>query len=191
MQDSQIDDDIAIKALRDQLEQAGISTADWGKGQAKTLRHLVKEIKDGETILVNDARGQLVRSVVVGNADVYYKLPNGNLLCLKEYRQVFNDGRERRRNLGCAVSEKMKPNETPEEAMIRGIQEELGIAGPIDIAAEGTKEETIDSPSYPGLRSRYIQHKFRIMLNSEQYKLDGYTEEQGEIKTYFIWEDFE
>src|SRR6185369_9404113 len=30
----------AIRALSDQLEQAGISTADWGEGQAKTLRLL-------------------------------------------------------------------------------------------------------------------------------------------------------
>jgi hypothetical protein len=171
------------------LEQAGVSTANWGKAQAKTPQDLVKEIKDEETILVNDENGQLIRSVAVVNADVYYKAPDGGLFRLKEDRQIFADsGRERRRDLGAAVSEKMKANEGPAEAMIRGIREELGLVGPIAFTEEGTTQETTDSPSYPGLRSRYTRHKFRIILNSGQYQPEGYTETQAGKITYFLWE---
>jgi hypothetical protein len=178
----------AIRALSDQLEQAGISTATWGEGQAKTLRHLVQEIEAGETVLGDDEDGRLVRRVVVGNADVYYRSPDGNLFRLKEDRQVFSDGRERRRNLGAAVSEKMHPNEAPAEGMVRGLREELGLAGPIALTEDGTTQETLDSPSYPGLRSRYTRHQFTVMLNSGQYQSEGYIETQTDTKTYFIWE---
>ena len=188
MADLRLDMEIAIDVLRQRLENAGISTTDWGKGTAKTLLHLVKEMEDGETFLEKSAAGQLLRYVVVAAADIYYDSPSGECYRLKEDRQIFKDGRERKRNLGRAVSEKIKLAEIPAEAVIRGIQEELGIAGAINWVEEGTTEETIDSPSYPGLTSRYVSHQFRVQLNDEQFKPEGYMESQANMTTYFLWE---
>jgi hypothetical protein len=42
----------ALQALQKQLQSSGIDTSLWGKGQAKTLEHLQKEIETGETILI-------------------------------------------------------------------------------------------------------------------------------------------
>ena len=112
----------------------------------------------------------------------------GHWLTLKKHWLIFNDGRARKRNLGRAVSEKIKLAEIPAEAMVRGIQEELGIAGAINLVEEGTTEETIDSPSYPGLISRYVSHKFRVQLNDEQFQPEGYVESQPNMTTYFLWE---
>jgi hypothetical protein len=178
-------------ALKKQLADAGIDTSSWGTGQAKTLEHLQKEIESGETILITGKAGELLRRVVVGCADIYYQSPDGKKYRLKEDRQVFKDGRERRRNLGQAVSEKMKPGEDIKEAMIRGIQEELGISGEINLTETGTDEQIITSPSYPGLKSQYIRHKFQAMLNDEQFNPGGYVEEQSDKSTYFIWEEAE
>lgn len=122
---------------------------------------------------------------MVGGADIYYHAPDGKKYRLKEDRQVFKDGRERRRELGRAVSEKMKPR----TAMIRGIQEELGISSKIILIDTGTDEQKIASPSYPGLESLYIRHKFRAELTDEQFNPDGYEEEQDDKMTYFIWEE--
>jgi len=181
--------EIAPNVLKQQLEGAGIDTSVWGTGQAKTLAHLQKEIESGETILIKGKEGELLRKVVVGGADVFYVSPEGKKYRLKEDRQVFKDGRERRRDLGQAVSEKMKPDENPNDAMIRGIQEELGIVGEIILTETGTDEQLLTSPSYPGLQSQYIRHKFEAILNQKQFKQNGYVEEQPDKSTYFIWEE--
>ena len=182
----------ATDALRKQLADAGIDTSSWGTGQAKTLAHLQREIESGETILITGETGELLRRVVVGGADIfYYQSPDGKKYRLKEDRQVFKDGRERRRAFGQAVSEKMKPDEEPRSAMIRGIQEELGISGEIALSETGTDVQQVTSPSYPGLESEYIRHKFQATLVDEQFNPDGYIEKQSDKSTYFVWEEVE
>lgn len=183
--------EVDINALQRQLEGAGINVSEWGKEQAKTLAHLQKEIESGETVLVTGEQGELLRRVVVGGADIFYVAPDGKKYRLKEDKQVFKDGRERKRDLGQAVSEKMKPDENPKDAMIRGIREELGIEGEISLTETGVDEQLLSSPSYPGLQSQYIRHTFEATLNDQQFKPDGYVEEQEDKNTYFIWEEIQ
>jgi hypothetical protein len=180
-----------IDDLKKQLIDAGIDISVWGTGQAKTLEHLLKEIDSGETILITGATGELLRKVVVGNADVYYQSPDGKRYRLKEARQVFKDGRERQRDLGAAVCEKIKVDEDPKDAMIRGIEEELGITGEIALSETGTNIQQINSPSYPGLESVYSHHKFQVTLTDGQFNPDGYVENQSDKSTYFVWEEVE
>ena len=180
---------ITISGLKKQLEDAGINTAKWGTGQAKTLTHLQKEIEDSETVLTTTETGGLLRKVVVGGADVYYKSSDGKKYRLKEEKQVFKDGRERRRDLGQAISEKVKLNENIEDAMVRGIREELGISGEIVLTKIGTDKQEVVSQSYPGLQSKYIRHKFQVILSDEQFNSDGYIEEQSDLSTYFVWRE--
>jgi 8-oxo-dGTP pyrophosphatase MutT (NUDIX family) len=181
--------DQEIASLRNRLEQAGISTTEWGKGEAKTLAHLVKELCEGDCSLVEE-NGTLIRTVIVGGADVLYETPDGTFR-LKEEKQVFNDGRERRRDLGSAVSEKMKPDEAPGEAMVRGLREELGIRGDVALCYEGESGRTLESPSYPGLTSRYVNHKFTAILRADQFRPEGYIEVQDDKSTYFVWQRVE
>lgn len=182
-------DNFVIDALEKQLGDAGINTSSWGSDQAKTLVHLQAEIESGETILITKESGELLRRVVVGSADVYYQSPDGKKFRLKEDRQVFKDGRERRRGMEQAVSEKMRLNENPRDAMIRGIQEELDISGEIALSKIDTDIKRATSPSYPGLESEYIRHKFKAVLTDEQFNQDGYVEKQPDKSTYFIWEE--
>lgn len=178
-----------LETLKQQLKDAGIDISKWGKGQAKTLKQLQKEIENGETILVIDKQGKLLRKVAVGGSNIFYTSPEGKKYRLKEDKQVFKDGRERKRDLGQAVLEKMKSNEEPKDAMIRGIREELGIKGEIYLTKTGTEEQLLSSPSYPNLVSQYIRHKFEATLNDQQFKADGYIEEQEDKNTYFVWEE--
>ena len=180
---------LATDALQKQLADAGIDTSLWGTGKAKTLEHLQKEIESGETILITGEAGELLRRVVVGKADIFYQSPDGKKYRLKEDKQVFKDGRERRRNLGQAVSEKIRPDEDPDTAMIRGIQEELGISGKISLTKTMEDVENETSPSYPGLKSQYSRQIFQATLSDEQFKPEGYVEEQSDKSTYFIWEE--
>lgn len=48
--------------------------------------------------------------------------------------------------------------------------------------------ETLDSPSYPGLRSVYTKHNAEVQVNSSDFRQDGYKEEQSDKTTYFVWE---
>jgi hypothetical protein len=169
------------------LEGAGISTADWGRGKAKTIRHLAQEIECGECKLLN-FEGTLTRIVIVAGADIFYAPPNGQRYQLIEEKQVFADGRERRRNLAQAVSEKLRPDEDPREAMIRGLREELGISGDVVISYQGESTRTLPSPSYPGLASRYTNHKFTVVLQESQFNPGGYIEAQSDKSTYFVWQ---
>lgn len=175
--------------LKQQLQNAGIDVSQWGIGKAKTLQHFLKEIEDGETILIKNIDGKLLRKVIVGNANIYYTSPEGKKFILKEEKQIFKDGRERIRNLDESIAEKIKATENPEDAMVRGIQEELGIESEINLKKDNTKEELLMSPSYPGLQSQYIFHKFETILNDQQFKPEGYIEEQLDKSTYFIWEE--
>jgi ADP-ribose pyrophosphatase YjhB (NUDIX family) len=186
MTDMQQDLGQEIVALKNRLERAGVSTSEWGKGEAKTLRHLVQELKEGDCLLV-EVDGKLIRTVTVGGADVLFETREEAYRLIEE-KQVFTDGRERRRNLGCAVSEKMKPGEDPLQAMSRGIREELGINDEIALLYDGESAQTIESPSYPGLTSQYINHRFTAFLTAEQFKSDGYVEVQGDKSTFFTWQ---
>jgi hypothetical protein len=172
--------------LEQRLKNAGINISKWGTGQTKTLEHFQKEIEKGESILATDTKGKLLRKVMVVSADVHHISADSRKFVLKEDKQVFKDGRVRRRNL-MSVSEKMKPAENSKEAMIRGIQEELGIDSKIILEEKEIEKQTIESPSYPGLLSQYINHKFKVSLNDKQFNKNGYIENDGGIITYFTW----
>ena len=73
--------------------------------------------------------------------------------------------------------------------MIRGIQEELGISGEVALTQIGTDEEKVTSFSYPGLESQYVRHKFLAILNDNQFKPEGYVENQPDKSTFFVWEE--
>jgi len=178
-----------IKSLRSQLENAGINISNWGTGKAKTIEHLQKEIEEGETVLTTNENGELIRNLNVVSSDIYYISKEGKQYRLKEEKQVFQDGRERKRGLEYAISEKIKADEDPEKAIIRGIEEELGIEGDIKTNKIEIEINTIESPSYPGLKTEYNIHKFKTILNEKQFNPNGYIERQDGLTTFFVWEE--
>lgn len=83
---------------------------------------------------------------------------------LVESHQELSDGNVRKR--GRPLSEKMRPNEDPESAAVRGVLEELGsVIGSgngdivrIDPNSYEMRVEERDSGSYPGLPGCYVLH---------------------------------
>lgn len=176
-----------LATLRELLTKHGIPVDDWGMGEAKTLTHLLKEIEEGETVLVEDELGLLYRLIQGVGVLVEYTAPTGQRFVLKEDRQVFADGRERRRQLGDSVGEKCKRNEDPTEAAARAVREELGCQTPVLLEQLETEQMEKVSQSYPGLLTQYRVCHFRAVLTTEQFNLDGYVETQEDLTTYFVW----
>lgn len=184
--ESKIDE---LKAL---LETQGVDTSSWGQGATKTIEHLQKEIDDGETTLEVDSDGNLIRKVSLACVDVYYKTQDGKTLFLVEEKQVFKNGGERKRTLKSSVTEKMKKDENSHEAAKRGLYEELGIEGEIDIRKINTvsdEEEVVSA--YPNLKSKREKEIFETYITESQFRPEGYQEVQDDKTTYFVWKELE
>lgn len=166
------------------LQTYGVPVEQFGTGKAKTLEHLAQEILEGETVLV-DKDGEIVRRVELVHIDVRFT-QNGVELQLVEDRQVFTDGRERRRGL-TGISEKMKPGENPSLSAKRALAEEIGVVVMTDVQSIGTEEETKTSPSYPGLSTEYLRHEMATTISEADFREDGYAEVQPDKTTYFVW----
>ena len=106
------------ETLEEKLLRFDIPLSEWGKGSAKNIRHLQKEIDDKETVL-EERNGELIRKVSVVAVAV-----ENNGKRLVEDRQEFSDGRVRRRGTR-RCGEKCIAGETSEQSAIRCLEEEL------------------------------------------------------------------
>ena len=184
-------DESELKSL---LEGNGVSTTEWGKGQSKTLKHLLSEIEAGETVLKFAANGELIRHTAYLSIQVFYDFYDNDQDRRKRYKliedkQVFRDGRERSRNQVWSVAEKLKSNEKDIYCAVRrALEEELGVYGePLYTSEIELKEENMISPSYPGLKARFLTYNLLVFLDPRQFKVEGYKEVQDDKTTYFTW----
>nr|KYP38614.1 hypothetical protein KK1_040139 [Cajanus cajan] len=141
------------------------SLASWGvKPGTKNVHNLWLELSQGETSLADSTPP--VRTVHV----VLVRIKGKDAKFLVESHQELSDGNVRKR--GRPLSEKMKPNEDPESAAVRGILEELGSVVAAANAFYSRVEDIVtihpnsyqmrveerDSASYPGLPGCYVLH---------------------------------
>ena len=172
----------------DLLKKYNVPIEKYGTEKFKTIGHLYNEIKEGETILKVE-NGELVRHVSFVGARVIFKTESG-WLHLYEEKQVFKDGRVRRReHMPYSAAEKFKTGEDPKKVIIRGVKEELGIVlGPNQFTFynEVRVEENND---YPGIKSFHKGHEFLIVLKENQYEPEGYIERQVDKDVYFKWKE--
>ncbi len=160
----------------------------WGKGEAKTLDHLLAEVNSGEAALVNEET-TLVRLVFGAVLNVYHTADGAEIWRLKEQKQVFRDGRERVRDLNTSIGEKIKTDEEPEAAARRALAEELGIREEVLLLpSDQVTKGPLPSPSFPGLKTKYVMYVFEVFLPAHLYKPEGYVEEQADKTNYYIWE---
>jgi len=168
------------------LKDKGIDTELYGTGTFKTIGHLYQEIHEGETELT-DKDGQLIRKVEFVGARIIYKKYD-KWLRLYEEKQIFKDGRERRRtNMPYSAAEKFKSGEDPKEVIVRGVKEELDLDITKDQFTFYNKKEIENNDDYPGIKSFHIGHEFLVVLNDDQYNPDGYIERQSDKDVYFTW----
>lgn len=176
-----------VNDLISKLNQYGISVEEWGTKQAKSPIYLLNEITGKECSIVEED-GKLVRYIEFVGVKVYYDDLDGSRWYLKEFEQIFTDGRVRKRSMKSSVSEKMKSGEDPLESAVRGVMEELGVS--IESSQLSDRRDISfngDSLSYPGLETKYKGYQFTINFTKEQYNPEGYVEVQEDKSTYFKW----
>lgn len=172
----------SLNQLEKLLNDNGIETAKWGLGKSKSIFALYREILEGETKL-SFIDGVLTRELHV----VGIVVTCGDYL-LKEEKQVFTDGRARYRELTSSCTEKMIEGETPKEAAVRCLKEEIGIdVHETELTAKVSHTTEDISSSYPGLKSIYYRNPFSYEMKPELFKEEGYQEFQDDKTTYFIW----
>jgi hypothetical protein len=175
-----------VEELSRWLQSHGVSTERWGKGSAKTIQHLASELLEGESYLkVID--GVVVRICEGVKIDVRYRGKSGELQLIEE-KQVFRDGRERRRGL-IGVNEKRKPGESILTVGERAIQEELNLHEKVNLGVPSLEHLNGESTSYPGLFTMYTTHTFITYLPEWFFRPEGYVEVQPDKSTYFVWKE--
>lgn len=170
------------------LEENGVSPKLFKKD-------LYKEIENKDCIvgknLITEKIERRVQPVFI---NVFYN----NLKLFEEKICLYEGGKEVKqlpcRDLPGSIGEKSLLNETPQTAAARGLKEELGLD--IDasrLLSEGEpKREERPSSNYPNLTSIYITSIFTLSLYAEEYKPEGYIEDQCKDglqgkKTFFTW----
>ena len=141
----------SLNDLQEWLARHGIPCDAWGRDGTKPVTRLWEEILAGETWLSEDPP---LRQVAVVSVTV-----EANGKQLTEVRQLMADGAVRERN--SPPTEKMKPGESAVAAALRCMVEELRVdARDVSVAAEPVSMtvEEVESPSYPGLPTRYLLH---------------------------------
>lgn len=174
--------------ITDLLRESHIPFEKWGTGMAKTIDHLVNEVRSGEATLEPNGN-TLVRKLNVATVNVFHVTESATLK-LYEEKQVFADARERRRELPSSLSERLGPAENPFHAARRAFWEELAIIEDIDVNLKGfnfVKEES--SPSFPGLPTWYALWHFNARIPRHLYLPEGYIERQEDKSSYFVWRD--
>ena len=172
------------------LKDHDINTELYGTGTFKTIGHLYHEIEEGETELTDEG-GQLVRRVQFVGARILHK-KDGKWWRLYEEKQIFKDGRERRRaNMPYSAAEKFKSGEDPKEVIVRGMKEELNLDITKDQFAFYNKKEIENNDDYPGIKSFHIGYEFLVVLNDDQFLERGYIERQADKDVYFTWRPVE
>jgi hypothetical protein len=169
--------------LKTKLDEYGIDTTRFGRGNAKTLEHLLAEVESGESELAERC-GKIVRHLAVLNISIFTDV--GGRRCLVEDRQEFADGRVRRRKLSSSVSEKLHKGESPLDSIGRALEEELRIRNFSILSPLTESSETSESPSFPGLLSEYLIYKIDVLIDQNDYK-ETYRETQVDKSTFFVW----
>lgn len=175
-----------LRATRDvlemQLQETGVDTSGWGKGSAKTIDHLAREIASGEAsvgpICHADGSITMQRTLQPVGVGVYITEADGRRLELREMTQDWvRDGaveRSKTRNrdqLPLSLGEKAIAGEDVTGAALRALSEELGMqAKPEELVAYAQTSRIVAASdpmnTYPGIESHYVASPFALNLAS-------------------------
>ena len=171
----------ALEKLKTQLIEGGVPEVEinkWGTGGTKSLLKLFKEIQDKDSSL-ETYRNKIMRRVNILHVSIYNAVNEGKQFKLWEWKHLdlgSNGQLKLKVKNAEGIHEKFNPEQTPLEALKRGIEEELGAEYSKNIKyKKGPPEFNIDKPqstvkksshSYPGLPAEYKTYREEIEIPS-------------------------
>ncbi|MBA2369363.1 MAG: NUDIX hydrolase [Candidatus Protochlamydia sp.] len=173
----------SLDGLKELLNNYKVCPTNW----IKSVNALYNEVTKGDCTLSikNERLHSHVNGVVI---KCFYTNDQGEKYQLFEEKQVFKNGQTRERGHKF-IAEKIQSNESPEQAALRGLAEELKIFGPkvsLTPLFEENKCDTVDSPDYKGIQTTYCTNVFLCEISPTHYK-DFYVEDQEDKQTFFSW----
>ncbi len=173
----------SLEELGEALHVANISTGSWGVGKAKTIGHLFDELRAGEARLVRTSEGKLRRETEV----VCLEIAKEGRVLKEIYQLFYESGRTRTRTLDTTTGEKMRPGETPLEALRRLVREEFPVLQcqtPDSFEPLEVRTREAESESYPELTTRYVLHFFTVEL---QLPLPDFVVQEADKMSAYAW----
>lgn len=182
--------DISSDELLGYMIEADMPLLLYGKDGAKTINHLIDELREGESILSMDENGKLYREVGVLWLNVLCKMPNGAVYALREDRQVHRDGTVKRRQLLSSLGEKLKAQEDSRDVVPRALAEELQVGEEYinELYFQGEDHDILIPDTYPGLETQYKFFKYTAVIDEAAFRSEGYIEEQQDKTNYYLWD---
>ncbi|DBA87584.1 TPA: hypothetical protein ACH3X1_004607 [Trebouxia sp. C0004] len=180
---------VDANALSTWLVDHDVDLTAYGKGQAKSVQQLWREVEDGETVF--SVSGKAVTRCI--DTLLVYIISSSNKVLQEEF-QVMPNGTKRARAV--PLAEKMKAGEAWKDAVIRAVKEELGSVLPIapqvsiDESSYTVTVEHSYSQSYPNLDCKYTVHKVKATVNGLPETERFVTTEQrpdGTMENHWIW----
>lgn len=172
--------------LTNLLQEFGVPVDTWKlENGTKRVQDLMEEIESGETQLVLNQEGKIVREVNIVTAKIYALDPESDELYeLTEDHQILPNGTRVERNTGVGMSEKYGAgrNENPKNGLIRGMEEELNLNEDSYMITSGPDLDIIEkqTKSYPGLHGRQKIVRYNL---SVQEGVFAKTRENGFVET--------
>jgi len=141
-----------MSMLSKMLEEHGINLSRFGSGKSKTLATLASEIRSGEARLMLDAaeHKKLVRVVEI----VVVRLRCSDKFLV----ETAVDSTERGKYTTMWLPAKIRPPRENVKVCAERVLESLGLTTAmvqLDLDRRETREEEVESPSYPGLQTSY------------------------------------
>jgi len=152
--------------LKKYFEKTKVNMSKFGQGQAKTLKDISAELIKGESSLMQDADGSVIRIVDVVVIKLVHSV-TGSILVQTE--QTFPDGAKV--SLKRLPGAKRRPDENQFLTARRILKRQLKVEeNHVTLDASGVQvaEEEKDSLAYPGLRTVYRKRIITATLAKDQ-----------------------
>jgi len=154
------------------LEEFGIDTKKFGRGQAKRLEDFFKEIVEHKRSYLVERDGKLERILELVRINLCATDAIGTERSLKVAMDIMDDGRTRKRNQklatvvpeGSTWMEAVRQSFEDKFQLSRQVQEET-----ISVKDSWYKEEHRVSPSIPGIETTYLTHEVRMSVLNPQH----------------------
>ena len=182
------DPSITLEELKQLMIEANVPVNEYGRGEAKDIDDLQKEISDGECTIAVAHDGTLTRQVKPVWVNVLCRLGDGRIMVLREEKQVFKDGRVRKRNLPSSLGEKLKAGESTDDAALRALKEEIGVIEVTTMEKVHEESRTFTPPTFPGIKSTYSSTFYDVVIPESAYDAEGYVEYQLKKDNYYVWD---